>query len=329
MFKKNLNACLIVFVFTVCLYAKQPPTNFNSYDAMPVSARSIAMGGAGVALINSIDNVFLNPAGLAYGRSESIQVEALVSITRKSEIDRAILDSVEPVNLGFNSFVVLQQQGAISWRTLASNVRYSSGTNYWSRQNEDIKAVTISASQKDDKKNYATGISLSYLYGNIAEASVTDGIPFAQTSSGNGFTVDVGFTAPLNRNMTFGINFENIIGFMWWTHYNSEQLPFGIRTGLGYTTGGFTMLADLDKKFYRFGNADDTIYRVGLEQYLTRVLALRVGAQGPSFSNEDKMKYTYGFELNISSFTLSVANENYKINNENVSKYILSLKTFI
>jgi hypothetical protein len=49
MFKKNLNACLIVFVFTVCLYAKQPPTNFNSYDAMPVSARSIAMGGAGVA----------------------------------------------------------------------------------------------------------------------------------------------------------------------------------------------------------------------------------------------------------------------------------------
>jgi hypothetical protein len=75
---------------------------------------------------------------------------------------------------------------------------------------------------------------------------------------------------------------------MWWTHYNSEQLPFGIRTGLGYTTGGFTMLADLDKKFYRFGNADDTIYRVGLEQYLTRVLALRVGDRDLLFQNKIK-----------------------------------------
>lgn len=321
------------FLFSVMyVYAQKAPTSFNSYDGMAVSARSIAMGGAGVAIIGGIDNIFYNPAGLAFIQGDEIQVEALFSASRQSNISNDTLNAIEPINLGFNSFVVLQEQGAISWRTLSSNVKFSSGTDYWYRQNENIKAITISASQKSQNNDYAVGIGLSYLYGTLAESSVTAGNPFAQTSSGNGFAIDIGFIAPVNKNITFGINLENVLGFMWWNDYDCEQLPFGVRTGLGYQVGGFTMLADFNKKFYRFTDSNDTIYSIGLEQNITRVLAVRLGTQSTSisdFTNENEVKYTYGFALNISTFSFSFANETYKFHNENISKYIISLRTVI
>ena len=80
------------------------------------------------------------------------------------------------------------------------------------------------------------------------------GTPFAQTSSGNGFTMDIGIMAPLRGNIYAGVNFENVFGIMWWENYDFDQLPFGIRTGLGYIAGTFNLLVDWHKKFYRFGN---------------------------------------------------------------------------
>ncbi|MDD5021049.1 MAG: hypothetical protein PHR82_02795 [Endomicrobiaceae bacterium] len=329
MIKKIIFLIFTIFSSASYIYAQKAPTSFNSYDGMAVSARSIAMGGAGVAMTGGIDNIFYNSAGLAYIQGDSIQVEALFSLSRQSNISSDTLNALEPINLGFNSFVILQEQGAISWRTLSYNVKFSSGTDYWSRETENIKAITISGSQKSQNNDYAVGIGLSYLYGTLAESSVISGNPFAQTSSGNGFAIDIGFSAPVHNNITFGVNLENVLGFMWWSDYDSEQLPFGIRTGLGYQVGGFTMLADLNKKFYRFADVNDTIYSIGLEQNITRVLVVRLGRQGPSFSNEDNIKYTYGFALNISTFSFSFANESYKINDENVSKYIISLRTVI
>ncbi|GEM_PF-1995423 len=332
MIKKTVSAFFCMFFSCMAIYAQKAPTDFNSYDGMPLSARSIAMGFAGVAVTGCIDNIFYNSAGLAYIESGNVQVEALFALSRSSNIPDDVLNITDPINLGFKSFAILQEQGAISWRTLSSNTKFSSGTDYWYKKNETIKAITISAAQKDEKNNYAVGIGISYLYGTIAESSVDGGVPFAQTSSGNGFAVDIGFLTPLNRNMTLGVNFENVLGFMWWSDYDCDQLPFGIRTGLGYRTGGFNLLADVNKKFYRFGDSNNTVYSVGVEQYITKVLALRLGTQSTSlsdFTNEKEVKYTYGFALNISLFSLSFANETYKINSENVSKYILSLKTFI
>ncbi|GAB1401338.1 hypothetical protein MASR1M68_02490 [Elusimicrobiota bacterium] len=329
MTKKIIFSLFTVLFSVAYVYAQKPPTSFNSYDGMALSARSIAMGGAGVAVTGGIDNIFYNSAGLAFIQGNGIEAEALFSASRQSNIPNDVLNSVEPIKLGFNSFVILQQQGAISWRTLSSNVKFSSGTDYWSRQNENIKAITISGSQKSQNNNYAVGIGLSYLYGTLAESSVISGNPFAQTSSGNGFAIDIGFITPVNKNITFGLNLENVLGFMWWSDYDCEQLPFGIRTGLGYQVGGFTMLADLNKKFYRFSDFNDTVYSVGLEQNITRVLAVRLGRQGSSWSDEDKIKYTYGFALNVSTFSFSFASEMYKINKENVSKYTISLKTVI
>ena len=59
------------------------------------------------------------------------------------------------------------------------------------------------------------------------------------------------------------------------------------------------------------------------------MLVLRAGAQGTSLSDTEKIKYTYGLGINISIVSLSVSGENYKLEDEAVAQYCVSVKVFI
>ncbi|MBR4632474.1 MAG: hypothetical protein IKO48_04050 [Elusimicrobia bacterium] len=327
--KKFLFVLCALFTVEVLAFAKKPPTMPNSYDSTGVSARSFAMGYTGAAMPGSLEGVFYNSASLGFNNTERVQLEAAVVAIRNTDLDNNIISSFDPIDLGFTSFVIMQRQGAISWRTYSSNdTEKKDGSNFY-KKSEHIKAVTISAANVNEA-GVSLGLNLSYLYGTVAESSVFNGTPFAQTSSGNGFTMDIGLMAPVKGNLYFGINFENVVGMMWWEHYDYDQLPFGIRTGLGYVTGKFNLLADWNKKFYRFGNAeDDNLYSVGIEQYIGSMFVLRAGAQTPSVTSEDKIKYTYGAGINVSVFSLSFAGETYKYESERVYQYSFSLRVII
>ena len=324
--KKFLLIVSFIFVAANISFAKKPPTMPNSYDSTGLSARSFAMGYTGAAMPGSLEGVFYNSASLGFNGSEAIQVEATASIIRNTDLDKNTMVSCNPIDLGFTSFVISQKQGAISWRTFSSNdMEYHDGSDFY-KKSEHIKAVTISAANVNEK-GVSFGLNLSYLYGTLAESSVIDGTPFAQTSSGNGFTMDIGIMAPLKGNMYVGINFENVFGIMWWENYDFDQLPFGIRTGVGYILGTFNLLVDWNKKFYRFGNIEnDNLYSIGIEQYIGKYLALRVGAQGPSVTETKDIKYTYGAGINVSIISISIAGETYKIEEEKVSQYGVSVR---
>ena len=325
---KILLTILSLIISTSVSFAKKPPTMPISYDATVVSARSFALAQTGVAMPGDIGGVTLNPASLGYVTSEKIQAEVMIGIIRDSNLSKNEISFIDPIDLGLQSFVVLQQQGALSWRTLSSNeIKISDGENFY-KKHERIKAITISAANKTDSGS-SIGLNISYLYGTISESSLTDNEPFAQSSYGNGFTIDIGYMKNLNKTIFFGINLENILGFMWWDEYDYDQIPFGIRTGLGYSLGTFNLLADYCKKFYRFGEYDDDLVSVGLEQYISNVFCVRLGAAGKDLSKKDEIKYTYGFGLNISVLSFNVAGESYKTDDENISKYVFSLKVLI
>lgn len=318
-----------IFIFTTIAFAKKPPTMPNSYDSTGLSARSFAMGHSGVAMPGSLEGVFYNSASLGYNTNEKIQIEATAGIIRNTDLDKNELVYSNPIDLGFTSFVINQKQGAISWRTFSSNsIESSDGSNFY-KKDERIKAITISAANLNEA-GVSFGLNLSYLYGTIAESAIDNGTPFAQTSSGNGFTMDLGIMAPIRGNLYAGVNLENIFGIMWWENYDFDQLPFGIRAGFGYITGSFNLIADYHKKFYRFGDIEDNdIYSVGIEQYIGSVLVLRAGAEGTSVTEKEKIKYTYGAGINISIFSFAVAGENYKLDDESVAQYSVSLKVLI
>ncbi len=324
--KKFLFVLFFVFSAVTVAFAKKPPTLPNSYDSTGLSARSVAMGYTGAAMPNSLEGVYYNSASLGFNKSDKIQIEAAAFVIRNTDLDSNTMSYSDPIDLGFTSFVVNQQQGAVSWRTFSSNeIEEKDGSDFYKRS-ERIKAVTISVANLNEK-GVSFGLNLSYLYGTLAESSVIGGVPFAQTSSGNGFTMDIGIMAPLKGNMYVGINFENVFGIMWWENYDFDQLPFGIRTGVGYILGTFNLLVDWNKKFYRFGNIEnDNLYSIGIEQYIGKYLALRVGAQGPSVTETKDIKYTYGAGINVSIISISIAGETYEIEEEKVSQYGVSVR---
>lgn len=204
--KKFLLTLSLIFISANIVFAKKPPTMPNSYDSTGLSARSFAMGYSGAAMPNSLEGVFYNSASLGFNGSEAIQVEATASIIRNTDLDKNDMVYYNPIDLGFTSFVVNQKQGAISWRTFSSHdVEERDGSDFY-KKSEHIKAITISAANVNEK-GVSFGLNLSYLYGTLAESSVMDGTPFAQTSSGNGFTMDIGIMAPLKGNMYVGVNF--------------------------------------------------------------------------------------------------------------------------
>lgn len=320
----------ILFFVAINVSAKKIPTQPNSYDGMAVSARSLAMGNTGVAAVSQPDNIYFNPAGLAYNTNEKIFVETLISALRDSSLSKQEINLVDPTELGLMSIVLMQKFGAISWRTLSSyETKHSDGSN-WARKQENIKAVTLSVGNMSSNGT-SLGVNISYLYGTLAESSVDNSTPYAQTSSGNGFSLDVGMTFPIEQHIILGVNFENIAGFMWWSDYsNYEQLPFTFRSGAGYFLGGFSLLLDYSKRFYRFGDMKENFVSLGAEQYLTHFLCVRAGAESDdSFSDKENLKYTYGFGLNISIITVNFAAQNYKINSEKVSEYFCSVKADI
>lgn len=327
--KKSLLVLVFIFTCGSVVFAKKPPTMPNSYDSVGISARSIAMGYSGVAMPSCLDGIFYNSASLGFNTSEKIQVEVLTSVMRNTDLNDNDLVYSNPVDLGFTSFVVNQKQGAISWRTFSSNkIEINDGSDFY-KKDEHIKALTVSVANLNEA-GVSFGLNLSYLYGTIAESSINNEVPFAQTSSGNGFTMDLGIMAPVKGNLYAGINLENVFGIMWWENYDFDQLPFGIRAGLGYITNTFNLVADYNKKFYRFGDIEnDNTYSVGIEQYVGDILVLRAGLQGALVSEQKNLKYTYGAGINISIVSLSLAAENYKINDESISQYSVSLKVLI
>ena len=327
--KRFLFVLFLVFSAVTVVFAKKPPTLPNSYDSTGLSARSIAMGYTGAAMPNSLEGVYYNSASLGFNKSDKIQMEATAFIIRNTDVDSNIMSYSDPIDLGFTSFVVNQQQGAISWRAFSSNdIEETDGSDFYKRS-EHIKAVTISVANLNEH-GVSFGLNLSYLYGTLAESSIIDGNPFAQTSAGNGFTMDVGIMGPVKGNLYFGINFENVFGIMWWENYDFDQLPFGIRTGLGYIMGTTNIVADWHKMFYRFGDIEhDNWYSVGVEQYIGNIFVLRAGAQGTSDIKTDELKYTYGAGINVSIISVSIAGETYKIEKERVSQYSVSVKVLI
>ena len=279
--KKSFYVTVLLFSLSSLGFAKQSPVLPNSYDGHGVSARSIAMGHTGAAMPGSYEGICYNPATLGFCEDGNVQVEALIFAKRTTTLDDIECLPYENTKRGLSSFYIAQNNGALSWRTLSSySYSEKSGSDYF-KMDEHINAITVSMANKNDS-GLSVGMSLSYLYGTILYSAVVDNQAFAEAYSGNGFTMDIGLLYPISNNAFFGVNFENILGFMWWESYGHDQLPFGVRAGLGYTLGAFTFLADYNKKFYRFGELEEQFVSAGIEQYISRYFAVRVGAVSPA-----------------------------------------------
>jgi hypothetical protein len=316
-------------MFLACnVFAGRPPTCPNSYDGIAPTARAMAMGGAGAAQIISKDSAYYNSASLAFLSGAHANISAV--IMRRSLADSSEVAKIDPSGQGITSAILIKDGGAFMWQALSDNsIRVQNADGSWQQVETYISAITFAAGQKNDY-GFSIGLNMTYLYGKIGESSInSSGVPYSNIGSGNGFAIDLSFLVPMGRGTYFGLNLKNLAGFMFWNDYNTEQLPFTVRAGLGYAYKGFAFDIDWDRKFYRFGSLAESAYYMGVEQALNNFFVLRAGVSYDEKFSSDNMQYSYGLAFHISEYELSFASQQYKISNEDFSKYMLTFNASV
>lgn len=318
---------LLLLLQTQNVFARRAPTQPNSYDGAAPTARSMAMGEAGTGIMGLNDAYYYNSA--MYGYSHGTKAELSGVVMRQSDASPTTVAAYEPSGQGLSSFVMIKDAGGLMWQALSNN---SSSTHYpdgsWSKTETYINSLAIAAGQKNEK-GYSVGINMTYLYGKIGESSLFANNPYSNVGSGNGFAMDLSFAIPAGRNIFFGVDLKNIAGFMFWNDYNTEQLPFIVRTGTGYHFKGFLFVTDWEKRFYRFGDLQEDYLRFGVEQYINGAVCVRLGLVSDEDFDSETFKYTYGFGIKVKGYELSAAAQQYKINDENFSKYMISFSALV
>lgn len=316
----------VLFYSSNFLLAKNAPTQANIYDGHAPNAPSIAMGSAGAGLC-SIASFYFNSANLFASQGASAQISALVS--KQSDAESKYFSLADTSGTGLISAILVKDTSAFYWQSLSdTEVKVDHSSSNWHKVKTSVSQIGFMAAKLNDR-NFSIGLNIAYLYGNISESSIIDTLPYANTSSGNGFAVDLSLAFPIAKNLILGINLKNIAGFMFWNNYNTEQLPFIFRTGIGYCDKGFTFALDWDKKFYRFDNLDKEHFYIGLEQYLNNIFCLRAGATANNSLENDKMKYSYGFGFKIKNYCLDFAGEQSKVDKESLTKFLISFSASV
>jgi hypothetical protein len=309
---KKLLILTVLLIASEFAFAGKPPTLPFSYNRTSPGARSIAMGGAGAAVPNTPEAVFYNPSALGYMHGKTAEISG--SVLTQSDAPAQALSEARPQGHGLRAFIVTAESGGISWQNLSNTAatEYYGAGSYETSQ-ISLNAVTLSVGEKMDN-GVVTGLNIGYIYGNAAVNGTSGANPYADVYSANGFNIDFAMIVPLVESKVFaGLNLRNIAAFVWWDKYGLDQPPFSAVAGVSLINNGFTFALDYEKFFYRFGDAEESFVRAGLEQYLSNFFALRIGAESGMENVSSDIRYSYGFGLRFKGYDINAACRQYTV----------------
>ncbi len=301
--------CLIFFSATFCFGKESSPILYNSFDGVSIGARPIGMGESFVALANTADAPYWNPAGLVF--MESNLATFMFDLARSGAKRKDIVNR-EPLRGGWFTYLSFcSSLGGLSWRPL-SNFREEDNPPYSEREIKINKYTLSFAIPYSPRVSF--GMNISYLYGSLGIAQ-DDPSPHANVSAGNGWGLDWGIIYTHSPSLKMGISLQNGPAYIYWSDYRADRLPLNLRAGVGIKIAEFlTFASDFEQKFYvrkNGGEKSPAFYHMGLEYVLNRNISLRLGMFGENFSENRKVIYTYGFGYNGESYLLDFALKRY------------------
>ncbi|MCX5781180.1 MAG: hypothetical protein NT145_00510, partial [Elusimicrobia bacterium] len=194
--------------------SEMAPTLFYSYDGFAPGAKAMGMGFAFTSVADDPSALYFNPAGLNYLDTNilSITMEA----GRQGDLSKDKLFLNDPIsNSGLCLLALTSGKGSFSFRPLSDMTIRETNGNDWKTTEIKINAYTISAAHKAEN-GIMTGLNISYLSGRIAEARIENNVPSTNLSDGHGISLDMGFLGNITKEIALGINFQNLLGNIWW-----------------------------------------------------------------------------------------------------------------
>ncbi len=287
---------LVFFMLPILVCAKTlPPTEFNTYDGVPVGGRALGMGQTFVGLADDPYAVYWNPAGLLQLKRNIFGISFDVGQQSKLETAKFIQEkSLQGRKLTFFSFA--SPQGAVFYRPLSNfQSQTDLGVDSWEKREVKVYALGLTVTStygKDD--SLLAGINFNYLNGRLVVAKKA-AEPEIILSDGNGFSADLGLIFRATPVMNLGISVQNFPGYVWWEDYLHERLPIVLRTGVSLKLSDLLIFtSDYENRFYHAPFEKLKSYHLGLEQALGKVIFLRTGLYGEDLNDPTKLHYTFG-----------------------------------
>ncbi|MDR3011881.1 MAG: PorV/PorQ family protein [Chitinispirillales bacterium] len=213
---------LAAFVFTAFSQHPDAGTTVFPFLNMSYDARSVAMGGAAVAMPNDIYGVLSNPAAIGYVQRQQIMggYRQVMLGVWGGPVGISLPTSLWD-NIVFAPHVLTLTSGAF-------DVVDEFGTETGQRAASTYTALGVSAAKKL-KHNVSAGVTIRGLYHYIGVGD--------ESYSAEGLALDIGAQYRTNNNrQIYGIAIRNI-GFMrgYWNDWNEYPMPYGIEMGVSHS----------------------------------------------------------------------------------------------
>jgi hypothetical protein len=276
--------CLVLAVFFVLGSSGAEISNTASFLALGLGARSLALGGAFVAVADGIDSLTHNPAGL-------FSVEGIgVSSSYETRIETFEYGHVSAVSRGIGFSISYFDFGAIPETDSEGN-----SLGFFSYQDVALLlGATVARGHARTVGDWSIGFGAKL---------VRMGQQFSD-NAGRGGAVDIGFL--VGRNDTslpwllsgfgFGVLLENVMtsGIAWGLEGHTESWPFDAVLGVSLEFAELILLA--------FESDIAEGIRLGIECTPIPQLALRGGLK-----HEGTPMWSLGLGLNLPRFSLDYA----------------------
>lgn len=250
-------------------------------------ARALAMGGAFTAIADDATAAYWNPAGLT--QIEKQEVSSMYTNQFGLNIAYSFLNYARVFGKK-NAF-------ALSWIRLSADNIPKTGLDENGRPiiidyfKEEDNAVLLSAARRW-KEKISLGANIKTISGRIAEVNAS------------GFGIDLGVLFSLSNSLKTGLVIKNIGANLKWDTGHSDTLPLTTTLGMAYKTlnNKVTVAVDMEKRTNR-----PLIFREGVEFWLSKDIAIRVGMNGENF--------TAGAGLRIGKLSLDYAYMSHDLGN--------------
>ena len=261
--------CYLPSVLTAA--TSQTGTTTASFLKIETGARPVGMGGAYVAVVDDINAVYWNPAGLVQLKTREF-----------SFIHTAWLEKIHHETVSFAA---------------PGNQRFAYGLSVVFFGTTDIDRRTAAGINDGKAKvaDYYESVSLAWkLMDNTSVGATLKGIQMTlDNDKGSGYALDLGALQKLPLNMSVGVMVQNL-GPKLKAVDTSEKLPTNVKTGLAWRA--------LDNKLVLAGDIDlpndrEIKFHAGAEYQFSRLFALRAGYEDVgSLGNSSGM--TAGISIN-------------------------------
>ncbi|MFH1715507.1 MAG: hypothetical protein ABH857_04895 [Elusimicrobiota bacterium] len=325
--KKIFSIFILLILLTGLGSSALPPTRqyWYTYDGGVPCARARAMGGAYVAVAKGPESIYWNPAGLYFVKGNVLSATFDISRTGQESWSKIMEnDSLKGKSLNYIAFC--SNQAGISYRPIAD---YKNLTASGNTLDVRLSEYSLSASSLSED-NLIMGLNFNYFHGYMGETKIVQQGSEALVGSGNGWSIDWGFLMYNEKSpFVFGAVVQNGPGYIYWQNYDTDILPCVLKLGAAAVPAKGGIIAfDYERRYYK--ERDDLVlFHTGYEQYVSKILALRIGMYGEDLGKSDEVIYTAGLGYLYNKYIIDLAYEKYPIDTADENNQVYRIITSI